>query len=184
MLATMDTRDRAMTALILGFFASSWFGWAQERPPAAWRTTLIVASVASLLAAVTGAVLAWRGWSSGSALGEPGAMRRYGILVGIEFAVAGLGAAGIGVWGDPDYIAPWICLVVGVHFVPMAPLLRDPALIVLGALLIVVAVVAVLVARRGDLALSFLTGVGAGALLLAYATWNVAAVIGSNTSTP
>jgi len=32
----MPLRDAAMTALILGFFASSWFGWAQERPPAAW----------------------------------------------------------------------------------------------------------------------------------------------------
>jgi hypothetical protein len=26
------TRDAAMSALILGFFASSWFGWAQEKP--------------------------------------------------------------------------------------------------------------------------------------------------------
>jgi hypothetical protein len=173
----MDTRDRAMTALILGFFASSWFGWAQERPPASWRTALIVASIASLLVAAAGGVLAWRGWSGGSALGEPGAMRRYGILVGIEFAVAGLGAAGIGVWGNADYIAPWICLVVGVHFVPMAPLLRDPALVVLGALLVLVAVAAVVVAWRGDVALSALTGVGAGVLLLAYAAWKASAAL-------
>jgi hypothetical protein len=30
-----------MTALILGFFASSWFGWAQENPPEASRPFLI-----------------------------------------------------------------------------------------------------------------------------------------------
>jgi hypothetical protein len=30
----MPLRDAAMAALILGFFASCWFGWAQERPPA------------------------------------------------------------------------------------------------------------------------------------------------------
>jgi hypothetical protein len=30
----MPPHDAAMTTLILGFFASSWFGWAQERPPA------------------------------------------------------------------------------------------------------------------------------------------------------
>lgn len=26
-------RDGAMSALVLGFFASCWFGWAQEKPP-------------------------------------------------------------------------------------------------------------------------------------------------------
>jgi hypothetical protein len=38
-------RDSAMTALILGFFASCWFGWAQERPPASWRGPLIAGAV-------------------------------------------------------------------------------------------------------------------------------------------
>ena len=85
----MNARDNAMTALILGFFASSWFGWAQERPPAAWRSPLIAGAVLSIVVAVVGAVLAWRNWSAaGSALSEPGAMRRYGIIVGVEFGVA------------------------------------------------------------------------------------------------
>ena len=33
-------RDAAMTAVVFGFFASSWFGWAQEAPPASWRRWL------------------------------------------------------------------------------------------------------------------------------------------------
>jgi hypothetical protein len=54
-------RDSAMMALIFGFFASPWFGWAQERPPLAWRPPLIAGSVVSLAVAVFGAVLAWQG---------------------------------------------------------------------------------------------------------------------------
>jgi hypothetical protein len=51
----MPLRDAAMTALILGFFASSWFGWAQERPPAAWRSPLIAGMVLSLAVSAAGA---------------------------------------------------------------------------------------------------------------------------------
>jgi hypothetical protein len=65
------TRYGAMSALILGFFASSWFGWAQEKPPPGWRSPLIVGMVLSLIVAAVGAVCAWRNWSSGSALKAP-----------------------------------------------------------------------------------------------------------------
>jgi hypothetical protein len=164
-------RDGAMTALILGFFASAWFGWAQERPPAAWRSPLIAGAVVSLVVAVAGAVLAWRNWSGGSALSEPGALRRYGILVGVEFGVAGAGAAAIALRGHLEYVAPWICLVVGVHFWPMAPVLKNPSLAVLGAALAAVAVMAVLVSRRTAVAPSAITGAGAGLSLISYAVW-------------
>ena len=174
----MNARDNAMTALILGLFASSWFGWAQDRPPTAWRPLLILGAVLSLVVAVVGAVLAWRNWSAaGSALSEPGAMRHYGIIVGVEFGVAAVGAAGIAVWGRSEYIAPWICLVVGVHFVPMAPVLKDPSLIALGILMVAIAVAAVVVFKRTELAPSALTGAGAGVALLSYATWGAAAAI-------
>lgn len=167
----MNARDNAMTALILGFFASSWFGWAQERPPAAWRPLLIGGALLSVAVAVVGAVLAWRNWSGGSALSEPGAMRHYAIIVGVEFGVAAAGAAGIAAWGRSEYIAPWICLVVGAHFVPMAPALENPSLIVLGVLMVAIAVAAVAVSRRTGLAPSALTGVGAGVALLGFAVW-------------
>ncbi len=170
-------RDDAMTALIFGFFASSWFGWAQERPPAALRPALIAGSVLSLGVAVIGAVFAWQNWSAGSALSEPGAMRQYGILVGVEFGLAAVGAAGIAVAGRSEYIAPWICLVVGVHFWPMAPVLKNPSLIVLGALLTAVSVAAVVVSRRSGLAPSAITGVGAGVALLGFALWSAISVI-------
>lgn len=53
-------RDSAMSALILGFFASTWFGWAQERPPASWRLPLVGGAVVSLLVALAGGGLAWQ----------------------------------------------------------------------------------------------------------------------------
>jgi hypothetical protein len=174
----MHARDNAMTALILGFFASSWFGWAQERPPAAWRPLLIAGAVLSIAVALIGAVLAWRNWSGGSALREQGAMRDYGIIVGVEFGVAAAGAAGIAAWGRSPYIAPWICLVVGVHFVPMAPVLENPSLIALGILMVAIAVAAVVASRRTGLAPSALTGVGAGVALLGCAAWGAANAIG------
>jgi hypothetical protein len=171
------TRDGAMSALILGFFASSWFGWAQEKPPPGWRSPLIVGTVLSLIVASAGAVYAWRNWSSGSVLSEPDAMRQYGIIVGVEFGTAAAGAGVIALWGRGEYIAAWVCLVVGVHFWPMAPVLKSPSLVVLGALLTVVAVAAVFVSRHTGVALSAITGAGAGVALLGFASWAAVSAI-------
>jgi hypothetical protein len=164
-----SVRDGAMTALILGFFASSWFGWAQERPPAGWRRPLIAGAVLAMAFAAAGGVLAWQNWSGASALDQPGAMRQFGIIAGIEFGVAAVGAIVLAVRGHSEYTAPWICLVVGVHFLPLAPLLDNPLLVALGAVLCAVAVTAVLVSRRTNLASSAIAGVGAGVALLGVA---------------
>jgi hypothetical protein len=171
------TRDAAMSALILGFFASSWFGWAQEKPPPGWRPPLIVGAVLSLIVAVVGAAYAWQNWSGGSALSEPGAMRQYGIIVGVEFGTAAAGAAVIVLWGRSEYVAAWICLVVGAHFWPMAPVLKSPSLLALGALLTVLAIAAVLVSRHTGVAPSAITGAGAGVALLGFASWAAVSAI-------
>ena len=168
------TRDGAMTALILGFFASSWFGWAQEKPPPGWRSPLIVGAVLSLM---VGAVCAWRNWSGGSALNEPGAMRHYGIIVGVEFGTAAAGAVALALWGRGEYASAWVCLVVGAHFWPMAPVLKSPSLVALGVLLTVVAAAAVFVSRQTGIAASAVAGAGAGVALLGFASWAAVSVI-------
>jgi uncharacterized BrkB/YihY/UPF0761 family membrane protein len=53
-------RDAAATAAIFGFFASAWFGWAQDEPPPGWRKAL-----------VAGSILAAALWSLASALRWP-----------------------------------------------------------------------------------------------------------------
>jgi RimJ/RimL family protein N-acetyltransferase len=78
---------------VLGSFASAWFGWAQERPPKAWRTPLTLASVGSIVLAAVGGVLTWQHWSDGSIFDQDSTARSFGIVVGIEFAAAGIGAA-------------------------------------------------------------------------------------------
>lgn len=168
-------RDAAMTALIFGLFAAGWFGWAQEDPPQRWRAPLGVGSALSLLVAVAGGLYAWRNWSSASALSEPGAMRSYGILVGAEFAIAAAGAAVLALRRRAEFIAPWVCLVVGAHFFPMAPLLDNPALYVLGAVLVVIVALAVLPRTRGDRSPSAITGAGAGTALLVFGIWGAVA---------
>ena len=85
-------RDAAATAAVFGFFAPSRFGWAQEAPPPAWRKPLIAATAGSVLVCLVGALLAGRSWHDGTAFDDDTA-RAFGIVVGIEVAAAGIGAA-------------------------------------------------------------------------------------------
>src|SRR5688572_14214791 len=112
-------RDTAATAAILGFFGSVWFGWAQDDPPKAWRPWLITASVLSLLVTVAGGLLVWRHWTDGTVFDED-TSKIFGIVVGIEFAAAALGAAVLRARGRKEVIPVWIALVVGVHLFPVA----------------------------------------------------------------
>jgi hypothetical protein len=163
-------RDTAMTAAIFGFFASSWFGWAQEAPPERWRRRLIAGSVASILTAVAGGLLAWQHWSAGSVFGSADTSRNFGIVVGIEFGLAGLGAGILAIRErHRDLIPAWIALVVGVHFFPVAELIDFPLVHVAGALVTLVALAAVPVARKRSLRVSAVVGLGTGAVLLAVA---------------
>ena len=161
--------DVAITVSIFGFFAFVWFGWAQERPPSQrTRWWLAGGAVAGLLLSVFGGIRTGAAEDDPS-LYEGGAMGLFYIVVGLEFGLAALGAIILVIVRRQEFIAPWICLVVGVHFFPLAPLLDNAALYVLAALLTVWPFVAVRVAQRRDLSTSFMTGVGAGSCLLFFA---------------
>ena len=171
-------RDAAMTTAVFGFFASAWFGWAQERPPAGPATWWLGGgSVLGLLLAVLGGVMSWLHWDSGSVLSGEGGMDLYLLILGIEFGVALLGVIVLLALGRSAYLAPWVCLVVGVHFFPLAPVLADPGLYVLAALLTVWPFLAVRWANRRDLAPGFATGAGAGPALLVFSLVNGALLL-------
>lgn len=136
-----------MYAAVFGFFAFSWFGWAQDSPPKPWRVWLGVASVVSLMTALFGGFLALKNWDAATALNNDAAYQSFGIIVGIEFLLAGLGAAALAWRKRTDYIAAWIAVVVGVHFVPLASVFKDGWLYVLAALLVSGVCVAVLTAK-------------------------------------
>jgi hypothetical protein len=169
-------RDAAATVAIFGFFAASWFGWAQEKPPPGWRDILIAGSMLSLLVAVAGAILTWQHWAAGTAF-NPQTGRSFGLIVGIEFAVAGLGAGVLAVLKRADLISAWVALVVGVHLFPLAPLLQYPLLYVVAALVSMAALVAVPLARSQSLAVSAITGLATGVVLLAAALFSLVSVV-------
>lgn len=169
-------RDAAATAAILGFFASSWFGWAQEQPPRTWRTPLIAGTVLALLIAAAGAVLAWQHWSDPTAL-DADTSRLFGVIVGIEFAAAGIGAAALALLRRSDLTPAWIALVVGVHLFPLAPLLRYRLLYLTATLVTLAALAAVPLATARSLPVSAVTGVATGTVLLATALYSLASAM-------
>ena len=168
-------RDAAATAAVFGFFASAWFGWAQDEPPPAWRRALVAGSILSLLTAVGGGVMTWRNWSGPTAF-DAGTSRTFGLVVGVEVALAAIGAAvlarrrsserprlgrpGRGGAPDPGGVAGAV-----------------PLIAVTGVLVTLVALVAVPLARSRSVAVSAVTGLGAGTVLLAAALWSLASAL-------
>ena len=171
-------RDRAVTAAVFGFFASGWFSWQQETPPAHVAPWLVTGSVLSVAVLVVGVVLAVRHRASGSILGSGQAGRRYGITVGVEFGLAGLGALVLGATGQAEYIPVWVCAVVGAHFVPLATVLRDATLRPLAVVLLVVAGAALATGLATGVDASLVTGAGAGAALLVWGAWAALRALG------
>jgi hypothetical protein len=96
------------------------------------------------------------------------ASRRYGIIVGIEFAVIFVGAILLGRLGQPDYIPVWVAFVVGVHFVPLAPVLGDPLLRPLAVATCVVALAGLVTGLASSVSPPLVVGLAEGLLLLGY----------------
>jgi hypothetical protein len=88
-------------------------------------------------------------------------------VVGSEFAVAGLGALVLALRRRSDLTPAWVALVVGVHLFPVAALLRYPLIYAVAALVTLVAVAAIPVARSRGVAVSAVTGLATGSVLLA-----------------
>lgn len=170
-------RDHAMYAVIFGFFGFSWFGWAQAEPPAAWRLPLGIASGICLAVALAGLYFALRHWGDTTALAMPGAYQKFGIIFGIECTSALLGSLILMKFNKTAYIAPWIALVVGVHFAPLAAVFKDAGLYLLSGLVTAVPFVSLLIARSTSITASTLTCVMTGGLLFLFAVRGLLLVV-------
>jgi hypothetical protein len=77
----------------------------QADASAGLRVALAVGGVLALLVALAGCVQAFRSPASDSTLHDRRAWRRYGLIVGVEFALAGAGAAALAA-GLADWVPP------------------------------------------------------------------------------
>jgi hypothetical protein len=168
--ASRSRRTVANAVIVEGFFAFMWFGWGQEGPPAWESLVLAVGAVLAVLVAVAGIVSARQAQLEPPPLADQAAGRRYGIIVGTEFASCGIGAAVLGVTGHGEFIAAWICFVVGVHFVPLDRVFPGIGMVGLGVVVVLVAVAAAAVGALTEVLPSSVAGLGAGACLLGHAS--------------
>ncbi len=160
-------RQGGLTALYLGVFATIWFSVPEAEPPLS--VLLVAGSLAALLTAVVGAVVAARSRNVGNAPRDRAADRKYLLIVGAEVVAGGLGALLLAFAGWPAFIPVLVGAVVGAHFVPLAPLLRDPLLRPLGAAVCLVALVALIAELASSVSAGQVVGSGTGLLLLGYA---------------
>ena len=107
---------------------------------------------------------------------DAGTSRTFGLVVGVEVALAALGAAFLARRRRGDLIPAWVALVVGVHLIPVALLVRSPLTAVTAVLVTLVALVAVPLARSRSVAVSAVTGLDAGTVLLTAALCSMASV--------
>ncbi len=130
-----------------------------------------------MLLAILGGVLTWQHWPEGSVFDRFSTAQSFGVVVGIEVVVACLGAAVLSCMRRSELTPAWIALVVGIHFIPLASLLKYPLLYVVAGGVVAMAVAAAPVARSRQVALSAVIGVGTGSALLAAALFSLVTVL-------
>ncbi|MDR6550043.1 hypothetical protein [Paenibacillus qinlingensis] len=162
-------RDYAMYASVFGLFSFVWFGWAQENPRPSWRIYLGISSGIALLVCLLGVYLSVKNWQEPSALNDQAAFRDYLLSFYTEFVVGGAGAFVLIRKKRQAYVAPWIAFIVGIHFISLKSVFKDPSLWILAALMVAVSLVAIIVSPKLKVANSAITGIGAGIVLFAFA---------------
>ncbi|WP_282936879.1 hypothetical protein [Paenibacillus sp. RC67] len=162
-------RDYTMYASIFGMFSFCWFGWAQENPKASWRKYIGIASGAALLICLIGVYLSVKNWNAPSALSDTTSFNNYLISVYVEFFLAGAGAFVLIKLKRSKYVSPWIAFIVGIHFIGLKSVFDDPSLYILAILLVAVSIIALFISPRLHVAISAITGIGAGTVLFCFA---------------
>ncbi|HIV57591.1 MAG TPA: hypothetical protein H9902_06500 [Candidatus Stackebrandtia faecavium] len=164
-------RDHAFTIAWFGLMALVWFGWAQEDPPDKWRPWLGAGSGAAvLIAGPFGYAVALR-WNDGSAL--DGQEPLFGLIVLAEFVLAGLGCLVLWRRRQTRWMAWWVALIVGLHFVPLAFLLDDLSLIGLSTVQTVGLCVVARRLRGSAGTTSHIVGALMGVTLLVFALFSI-----------
>ena len=164
-------RDYAMCAALLGMFGFAWFGWAQQDPPKGkkWPILLGVGSGLSFLIATAGGLIAWKNWGGPSALKADGAFENYMMIFIVEFALIALATAVTFAIRKQKYIASIVSLIVGLHFIPLAPVFNDNAFYLLTLLVVSASIIPLFISKKVDVSVVTLTGFGVGISLFIFA---------------
>ncbi len=158
-------RDFTMYMAIFGIMSFVWFGWAQEAPRKHWRAYIGIASAIALILGLAGVYLSISNWDAESALRNTDALTTYIIVFWLEMIVAVIGVIVMFRMKKREYAAPWIALIVGVHFIFLQQVFNDTALYLLAALMVAAALISPWMARKLDVAYSAVTGISCGVLL-------------------
>lgn len=174
-------RDLVVTAVIFGFAAFAWAGWAQERPPSGWGWRLVLAALgaAGLVLVAVGIPVAIRHWNTPTAIDfRSAAFTWYVVVFWVEVIAIVVLAIVLSRQHRGELIAPVVLVIVGVHFVPLTFVFQQP-IIMLTALLVLAAGVAALFGSREVAAPSFWAGILAAPVFLALGAISLTAAMRS-----
>jgi hypothetical protein len=160
-------RQAGLTALYLGIFATIWFSVPAATPPLG--AFLVAGSVVALVTVGAGIALVLLSRADGPVPRDAAADRKYLVIFAAELAAAGFGAVLLAETGRSEYIAVLVGAVVGIHFWPLAPVLKDPALRVLAVAVCAAAVAGLAAGLFTSATPATVAGAGIAVLLLGYA---------------
>lgn len=137
------------------------------------RVALVIAVVVSIVLAAATAAVAFRASESPAKRRLPADWkRRYHLLVLAQFVTIFLASLTLGRMGYPEAIPVAICLIVGIHFVPLAGIFDiEPYRGTAIALCAVAVTGGGLLAVTGAAAVRAVVGLGAAIVLWASAVW-------------
>ena len=169
--------SRGITAVIFGCFGLMWFGWGKEAPPGWLSPWLSVGMVVAVAVGIAGVAVCFRHRTAQAPARDRVERRRYGVVVGIEFAAIGILAAVLGATGHAAFIPVVVAAVVGLHFYPLATVLHDPQLRPLSLVTCVIAVLGLVTGLTSGVAPSAVIGPGVGVALVGYAALGLGPMI-------
>lgn len=148
----------ASAGFIMAFFGAAWWGWGvgdiQGVFPGETVAFFIMLALATIIL-VSGGILLSRAArrlpqdtsSAGKARGAAEGRRygrTFGLVFGLEIVIIALGSILLNVFHHPEFLLPFVAIVVGLHFFPLAALFYVRLYYVTGALLVLVGVTVML----------------------------------------
>jgi len=173
LISRAETRGRAIGLLVFATAGPAWITWGTSGLASAVTMPAIVLALAASVALYAGAVFLLRRAGSLPPNVDRAAVRtanRVFVIVNVlQILAMVIGSRLLGASGNPEFIPALICLVLGIHFFPLARVFHMPLYARMATAQCVLAIdgaAAALLTRRHELA-TIVPAVGAGLTLFA-----------------